>query len=79
MTVENAVLSVSLIAILYPLLDLARSFILELRAKKLVVTDRQGEILVEFSPERVQQTDLKDLELLHERIRRDKGSTLRAA
>jgi hypothetical protein len=27
----------------------------------------------------VQQTDLKDLELLHERIRRDKGSTLRAA
>ncbi|MDX6613845.1 MAG: hypothetical protein QOD75_3031 [Blastocatellia bacterium] len=79
MAVENAILGVSLLAIAYPVADLVWSFISEVRAKRLLVTDQDGEVLAEFSTERVQQTDLKDLEQLHERVRRDKGTALRAA
>ena len=47
--VENAILGVSLIAILYPVAELAWSFISEVRAKRLLVTDQDGEVLAEFS------------------------------
>ena len=79
MAIENAILGISLIAIAYPVVDLAWSFISEVRAKRLLVTDQDGEVLAEFSTERVQQTDLKDLEQLHERVKRDRGTALRAA
>jgi hypothetical protein len=74
---EHVVLLVSLLAMIYVRVIL--HLIRELRAKKLVVTDRDGNVLAELSTERVQQTDLKDLERLRERVGRDKGTELRAA
>jgi hypothetical protein len=75
---EHVVLLVSLLAMIYPVVRVILHLIRELRAKKLVVTDRDGNVLAELSTERVQQTDLKDLERLRERVGRDKG-TVRAA
>jgi hypothetical protein len=79
MPVENTVFIISLFAMIYPVIRLVATFIRELRATKLVVTDHNGKVMAEFSTERVQQTDLKDLERLHERVRREKGAELRAA
>jgi hypothetical protein len=76
---EHVVLLVSLLAMIYPVVRVILHLIRELRAKKLVVTDRDGNVLAELSTERVQQTDLKDLERLRERVGRDKGTELRAA
>jgi predicted transcriptional regulator len=79
MRIENTVFFISLFAMAYPILRLVHSVIRELRATKLVVTDHNGKVMAEFTTERVQQTDLEDLERLHERVRREKGAELRAA
>ena len=79
MPIENTVFYISLGAMIYPIIRLVLSLVREVRATKLVVTDHDGKVMAEFSTERVQQTDLKDLERLHERVKRDKGAELRAA
>ena len=47
---EHVVLLVSLLAMIYPVVRVILHLIRELRAKKLVVTDRDGNVLAEVAP-----------------------------
>jgi hypothetical protein len=79
MDLENVLLAVSVVATAIPVVKLIRTFLTEVRSSKLVVTDHDGKVMGEISTERLQHTDLEELERLHERVRRDKGAELRAA
>jgi hypothetical protein len=46
--------------------------------RSVVFIDHDGEKIVEISPERVQQTDVKELERMYERVRHEKHVRIRA-
>lgn len=77
---ENILLAVSVAAVLPLLVDVLKTLVRFLaKPRKVLVLDKEGEVVLEMSPETVQHTDLKELERVHERIRTDDGITLRAA
>jgi hypothetical protein len=72
---EFAVLGVAAGAIIYPLARFIRSVFFP---RSVAFYDHDGQLLGEISPERVQQTNLADLERLHDRIQRDRHVRIRS-
>jgi hypothetical protein len=67
-------IAIALLAILIPVIRFVRTNVLP---RSIVFIDHDGRQLGEISPKRVHETDLKELERLHERVRRDRHLRIR--